>query len=371
VTRLLLFVLVAACSGSPAAPPAARTGATSAHAKPRSPRALPGYPRPEEPLVTTCTLRGGWEPDQPHELRFRRGGRTFATVNHVDHAALELGEDPASPFVELRSRDARLWGVVVADRLLIHPARPLLLDGYLAPGPTGILRWAGARSEPAAVEVRVPGFVEPSSPPHDEVRCSDLSIDEVTFDPRAAIDAPQGQPMVLRGGKAIPLSREPTGPPAAELRFADSSGTGVEVIERSGDRARIAIPHGNLDPAEDVLVVGWVPASSLLQQATGFGGSWGSAGERSGSLPPPRKDLELVSCPREVPLVAELEGEQHLVGAVNPGVPLEIPPGAAAAGRRLVEIAVRTRQLEAADDVRLLAMGSALSDCTAASAPER
>ena len=371
MTRLSLLVLLAACGGPR---PASETQAPRPPAprpRPTSSRALPGYPPPEEPLVTACRLTGGWGPDQPHELRFRRGGRTFATINSVERAALSLGEDPASPFVELRSPHLRLWGVVVADQLLIHPAHPILLDGYLAPGPTGILRWLGARGEPARVEVVVPSFVKPVTPPRDEVRCGDLTIDEVEFDPREAIDAPEGKSMVLVADKPIRLAREPTGPAVAELRFEDQSGPGVELIERSGDRARIAIPHGNLNPAENVMVIGWVAASVVVERATGFGGSWGSGGDRIGSLPRPRKGWRMVTCAHEVPLVVELEGEQHLVGGVSSGVSLEIPPDADTASHRLIEIAVRSRQLELADDTRMLTRGEAVADCSPALAPEQ
>jgi hypothetical protein len=369
---LLLPFLLAACGSQPASPTTARRP-PPARARPRvaSPRALPGYPPPEEPRAATCVLTGPWSPEEPHELRFRRGGRTFATVNHVTRAALSLGDDPGSPFAELSAPEARLWGVVVADQLLIHPARPLLLDGYLAPGPTAVLRWVGAAAEPVPIEVQLPEFIRPAAPPRDDVRCSDLSLDEPEFDPRAAIDAPAGQDMLLVEGKAIPLAREPAGPAAAELRFEDGGSPSIEVIERRGDRVRIVVHHSSLNPAENVLVVGWVASSALASRPAGFGGSWGSGGDATSALPRPREGWQMVTCPREVPLVVELERERHLVGAVAAGVRLELPPDADRAGDGLVEIAVRTRQIEFADDVRVLAKGSALAGCTAATAPER
>jgi hypothetical protein len=366
------FLLLAACGGQ-AAPPVAAHRTAPAAPRPRaaSTRALPGYPPPEEPRGATCVVAGPWSPEQPHELRFRRGGRTFASINHVTRAALSLGDDPASPFAELSAPDARLWGVVVADQLLIHPARPLLLDGYLAPGPTAVLRWVGAAAEPVPIEVQLPEFIRPSAPPRDDLRCADLSLAEEEFDPRAAIDAPDGEDMLLVEGKAIPLAREPAGTAVAELRFESGGSPSVEVIERRGDRARIVVHHSNLNPAENVLVVGWVASSALVSRPTGFGGSWGSAGDATSALPRPHEGWQMVTCPREVPLVVELERERHLVGAVAAGVRLELPPDADRADDGLVEIAVRTRQIELADDIRVLTRGTALAGCTAATGPER
>ena len=368
----LVFALAASCGQG--TPPARDTApAPPAHARPAaSRRALPGYPPPAEPAGSTCVLRGGWGPEQPHELRFRRGGRTFATLNHVDAASLALGEDPASPFVELSAKDARLWGYVEADKLLIHPSRPQLLVGYLVPGPTASLRWLGARGEPAAIAVTLPEFVKPVAPPEDEVRCSDLSIDQLEFDPREAIEAPAGTMVLFDDrAKSIPLGRAASGPASATIELADRSSPRVEVIERKGDRARVVVHHSTLDPLEDVLLVGWVDARILDNRPQGFGGSWGSAGDATSSLPRPREGWRMVTCTHEVPLVVELEGERHLVGAVASGVRLEVPPDAGRSALRLVEIAVRSRQIEFADDTRVLARGSTVADCSPTLAPER
>ncbi len=366
MTRLYPVLVVAACA-SPASPQL-RAPQSGPRPRPPSSRALPGYPPPEEPAAVTCAVAGTWSPDQPNELRFRRGGRTVVTVYQAKRATVSLGEDPASPFVELSSPHGRLWGVVMADRLLLHPARAMLFDGYLVPGPTALLRWLGAAAEPVPIGVQLPELVRPASPPRDDLRCADLSLDEPDFQPRAAIDAPEGEHVVFVEGKPIPIARELNGAAVADLVFESSPG--IEVIERRGDRARVIVEHSNLNPAENVLVVGWVAASALVVKPTGFGGSWGSGGAGSGPLPRPHRGWQMVSCPREVPLVAELEGEQHLIGAVAAGVPLELPPGTARTGERLVEIVVRSRQMAFADDVRVLTQGAALAGCTAAHAPE-
>ena len=369
MTRLWIVLLAVAC-GRPAPPPTLPAPAPATRARPPSSRALPGYPPPVEPRTAACVLTGDWSPEQPHELRFRRGGRTFATMNHVDKAVLALGENAASPFVELSSAHARLWGVVIADQLLLHAAQPILLDGYLAPGPSAVLRWIGADREPAPVEVLVPDFVAPAASPRGEVRCADLATGEKEFDPRAAIDAPDGERMMLIEKKAVPLSREPDGSIAAELRFAEAGSPIVEVIERRGDRARVVVHHSSMNPAENVLLVGWVPASALAPHSHGFGGSWGSGGDATSSLPRPREGWRTVTCTHEVPLVVELEGERHLVGAVASGVRLEIPPDARKAGDGLLEIVVRSRQVEFAEDVRVLARGSLVAGCSPTLAPE-
>lgn len=364
------LLLVAACGGPPTTAAAPAPPPRAVAAPPISARALPGYPPPLEPRGATCVITGAWSPEQPHELRFRRGGRTFATVNHVDRAALSLGEEAAGPFVELWTHDVHLWGSVVADQILLHPSRALLFDGYLLPGPTALLRWLGAAAEPVPVGIRLPDFVEPASPPRDDLRCADLTLDEKEFEPRSAVDAPDGEELMLAEQKAIPLSRELHGPPAAVLRLDVGGSPLVEVIERRGDRARIVVKDESLDPGDDVLLVGWVQAGLLAPRSHGFGGSWGSAGEDSGSMPRPREGWRIVTCPHEVPLVVELEGERHLVGAASAGVRIELPPDTDKAGDRLVETVVRSRQIQLADDTRLLVKGSAVTGCAAAG-PER
>lgn len=368
--RLSVLLTLVACAGSPPAEPTPRAPAPAPRAQPVSSRALAGYPPPAEPGSVACVVTGGWGPDQPHELRFRRGGRTFATLHKVKRATLSLGEDPASPFVDLTSDDARLWGYVVADQLLIHPSAPILLAGYLAPGPTAELRWLGARSEPAAVEVKVPDFVKPVAPPREQVRCRDLAIDERDFDPREAFGAAEGDSIMLAERTAIPISQTPNGPPVAELRFESAGSPLIDVVERKGDRARIVIGHSSLNPAENVLVVGWVAAAALRPHSHGFGGSWGSAGDGSSPLGRRREGWRMVACAHDVPIVVEVESERHLVGAIRKGVTLEVPPEADKAGDQLVEIAERSRELELADDTRLLAKGSSLANCSEPVAPE-
>jgi hypothetical protein len=156
--RGALLVFLGACSAQ-SADLAARPGSTAPPVDPaRAPtttRDLPGYPPALEPAqASRCVLSGGWPVGQTRELRFA-DGRVFSKLVRPTHAELSLLDAP-SAFVELVSDTARMAGFVARDGFVIHAAKPFVVAGFAAPGPTAALRWLGTKDRTITVEVTLP-----------------------------------------------------------------------------------------------------------------------------------------------------------------------------------------------------------------------
>jgi hypothetical protein len=255
-----------------------------------------------------------------------------------------------------------VWGFVPRDELILRAARPFVIAGYVVPGPTAVLRWAGTNARALSIELMLPSYVQARVAARADRACRDLSLGAPAgaglFDPRDALGDPIENSLMLADEQTIQLSTSPGGPPIAELRFGKHETPLVDVIARRDQHAQIVVHTPTMDPADDSLIFGWVPSAVLRPHSHGFGGSWGTGTERSAGNRR-RRDSRHVTCKHEVPLVAELAGEQHLVGAVARGVVIEIVDGAGA----LLEIDLPGAQVELADGARLLAKRTALADC--------
>jgi hypothetical protein len=343
----------------------AHVAAPEAHVAAPS-RALAGYPAPLAPAARgACVLRGAWTIDQPRALRLA-DGKLFATARNVQRAELVLGEAPQA-FVELASAPVRLWGFVEARAVTLHPATPFVVAGYAAPGPSAALRWLATRDQVVSFEVALPAHIKARRPPRGERPCAELAIDaSAHFDPRTAIEADTASTAALPAKVAIPLALEPGRAPIATLRSPESEPR-VDVLERRGEQARVAVLVDSLNPLDNVVVVGWVPASRLRPHTHGFGGSWGTGGgEPPARRLPPRRDTRFVTCSGEVPLVVELGAAQHLVGALAAGVVIEILPDPRG---DLAEVRVAAANVELAPGARLLAKQAVLAGCASATGP--
>lgn len=365
---------------------------------PRDPRALEGYPPPAGPALPGCTLTGTWEATQPRELRFRPEGKPFATLHDAKRAELRLPEAGAGPgangadgadgaadaggarpprtaFVELGNEGARAWGLVATDTLVLHAGRPFLLSGWAAPGHQVPLRWLGSKPGSVAVELVLPKHVTAKTPPAGDRVCDDLSLGGASFLARDAIPAKSTATALLPDGVTIALRERLGGPSIAELDFPTGEDALVDVLARSGTEARVAIFPSTLDPLADVVIVGWVSASLLRPHTHGFNGSWGTGSGRVGEGR--ARGTEHWSCPHEVPIVAELDGERRLVGAVAPKLRIDVLGGGAASASAadagsaedFVEVSLDAARLKPAPGARLLVKRAALAGCATQARP--
>lgn len=340
--RWAVLVLMA-CSGPATAPPVV------AHQAPlTTPRALAGYPSVLEPAATDCTVSGPWGPEQPRELRLGPGGSVFATVYRSDGAKLELAG--ARAFAELTVGGFRLWGDV--DGAHVHPARAFVHGGFLVPGSHAQLRPVAARASLVTVDLAPPDFVKAMGPVRDVRRCDELGLAAVELH-LSTLFQPQPHGVLIPAGVALPIMKGPGGPPVAELAFEEE--TLASVVGTRGDFVRIFVDEG-----ADTAVLAWVARSRVAP-----GGASGQLGGGGRGLGPPTtsglsRAPRHVTCTRDVPLVIELGGTQHLVGAIGAGTKFGVAEEVAA---ELVAITFDRVALVLAPGARPLVKRTALESC--------
>jgi hypothetical protein len=358
--RACWLVLVVACGG-----PRTVGGPIESTTRPaRTPtaHAIAGYPDPVEPPPAACALRGHWAYEEPHELRFREGDPPFATLNEVKDAALSLSQ--GGPFAELDNGEVRVWGFVARDQLLLHAAKPLLVAGFLAPGPSAVLHWLDASAAGVSFEVATHGDIRTAAPVRGVAPCDSLSIqDDAKFDARDAIPEVAQRTAMLPDQQPVPVSTEPGSPPVAWLEYEKGDAPVIDVLDTRGDAVRVAVQMHWMDPLKNLVVVGWVPGTSVRptpSHGVGYGGSWASGGGGHALGHRPRAETRHVRCTHEVPLVGELGNERHLIGELASGVEIEILPGD---GELVPIVDGRHEDLNMADGARLLVKRSAVADC--------
>ncbi len=377
-TSTIVFgvVLLCACRAKRAAPIAtadpadAAKAAPSASALPTSPRALAGYPSPIDPTGPGCELAGPWDRDAPRALRFRPSAPPFATFPSTKNAKLTLLEgENAFGFVELASKEIRAYGFVT-EKLVLHASKPLLLAGYVVPAVAAPLAWHQSHAGKVTIDFDTGTFLRPlptGGPLREERACSDVRLGDASF---AASDDPIPEPTLQHGDlpvhKLIPLRRERTGKPVAEIDPKGCSSLSARLVELAGDPpnvdARVVVaPCSGADPSRGYTVVGWIPAALFKENkyGSGTGGSWGYGGG-VGASGRRRKGAKRVICETEVPFTAEQAGEIHLVGVIAPRVAFDvIEPGSGG----FVEIDSGRAGIVAAEGVTLRAKESVMAKC--------
>lgn len=368
--RWLFAVLMVSCSSPRREPaPAAASGSAAPALDAASVAATPDAAPPDaDPRAgypdaiaapTGCALAGRWR-EQPGALALAPGGAPYAEVRGTANAEVTLGDHV---YAALSTPAVRLAGYVDAARLRLHAARPFAVGELAVPGPKLALRFVAHAGGQVTFELPLPAFAGKQAL-RGERACDDLAIDDRNrFDPREAIEVTTVREAYLHAKRSIPLARAPGEPPAAQLRYADSPH--ADVLEERGKLVRVAIATPSLNPAEDVLLVGWVPASALHTNAHGFGGSWATGGDRGARRPPPRKDTRFVACPDEIPLAVELGGERRTVGSVITGAVIEVLPG----DEDLVAVRLPAAPVELAEGARWLVTPAALANCAATTRP--
>jgi hypothetical protein len=361
----LLPLLLLACS-SPKSEPSAPVASGSAPAPIDAPVTVApdadpfaGYP-PRVAGPIGCTLRGAWK-DQPRQLRFAAGGKPYVEVFGNPSAEVTFGG--AAVFAELEAPSLRLAGFVDPKATLLHPAVAFVVADWLVPGPSAQLAFAAEQGGRIAFDVALPDGVKAKAPVRGERACAELAVDaSKKFDPNEVLDDSQKEAM-LHANRTIPLSIEPGKPPVAELRYKSSEA--VEILDVRDKHVRVAVQVSSLNPKNNVVVFGWVPASAIHEKNTGFGGSWATGGDGVGGRRPPRKDSTFVACTSETPLVVDFGGEQRTVGVVLPKITIEVFAG----GEDFVEVQLHRVHATLVDGARWLVKRAALAGCAETSRP--
>jgi hypothetical protein len=348
---------------APSAAPAPIESAPIAKPEPPPPRgrALEGYPAPLDPNGTGCVLTGAWAQQQPNELRFSPSGKPWAIFHRPVRGSVtlveKLHEGSPAAFAELSSDSVRVWGFVATDKLFVRSAVPFAAAGFALPAPNATMQWLGSKEGLVSVEVKLPAHAKALVPPRAERACGELALDPAQYDARAAIPEPKLQSMQLPDARTIQLTDAPGGKAVCELKYPLNHHASVDVIARSGNYARILVHAQSLGPTDSVVFAGWVQSSLLSAPNSGSSGSWGTGRGSWASTHRPRRR---VTCPQEVPIVADLGGESKLVGAVLPNVTIEITGPDEG---EWVEVHLRTAQVQPAEGAKTMVKRSVVAPC--------
>lgn len=365
MSRWLLGVLLFGCSSSRTEPvPAGSGSAPPAQIVIDATVAIDadlyaGYPERVAKPESKCVLHGEWK-DQPKALAFTDGGKPFGEVFQITEATAVFG---AGVLAELTTPTVKLAGFIDKSKLHIHAAAPFLVADFAAPGPKLAMKYIGTDADQLTFELPLPPYAKTKAPMRTTRACGVLAIDDQSeFFPRDVIEADAQRNALLVANKAVALAVEPGKPPVATLTYRSSPP--VDVLETSGKLSRVVIEIGTLNPAEQIVFVGWVPSSAILPRSGGFGGSWATGGDGAARRGPPRKNTRFVSCPTETPLAVELANERRTVGSVFPHVVLEV-----LADGDFVEVRFAKPNVELVDGARWLVSQAALAGCAVVAAP--
>jgi len=273
------------------------------------------------PDSSACALHTNRWHDATDEtlLRFEAGGTPFARIKRASaRLILPPGKASGGAAIEVEAGGLEVRGYIDADTIDLRPAKPFVMNGFVIPSVHARLRWTEAASGELTVTHELKEGIEVLTPLRVRRPCDDFSIDDVSFDPEAAL--PKGktkQVMALRSGPSIPLSIEPGGAPVARLVASTDSINEVTVLETRGAASRIATW------VDDSFVFGWVKSASLTKPRNGFGEGYGVGGlglsGRGGGVKRVR-----VHCPDEVPVVAQVGEVRRLVGTIRQGAAIYI-----------------------------------------------
>ncbi|AKT41487.1 hypothetical protein [Chondromyces crocatus] len=278
-------------------------------------------PRIELPSSVACVLDGPVFPDGDAVLlRLQEGGPPFAEVRSSVDARVHLAAGrPLQAVMEVDADGLLLRGRVNGEAIPLRPARALPFRGFAVPLAFTLFHLEAVA--PGKITLGwsdVSGVKVLGAPLVEQVTCSDVTLGIREFDASSAAGPPDSErEALLSVGKAVPLSLDPGGPAVAELRAEDDDDAKVTVVGSAGAHERV------LWWRDEALIMGWIPAAKL-RQAPPASGALGTLSAYGSVLSATRERGEVMTCPRDVPLIAEVMGERATVGTARAGFRLEL-----------------------------------------------
>ena len=288
------------------------------------------------PAPVACTFRAK---EMSAEIRLELApGVPYLELDRFDEIEMSIpvAAAPARVGVKLKKGRISLEGLVPPAMTWLQSQRPLLLGQVFVPSTWFVFHWADA----AAGEIEIEATLTPATLKEvtgvdrrlrARLRCDELGLEAGKFE---ELDAVGGKGLNedarLRPGAPVPVSVTPGGPPVARLIPRRAVSEATTVMERRPGWTRI-----NAILADDLYLVGWVPAASVRpppkvpEIASIFGRDPPRVGE--GELQRP------FACDHDIPLAAEAKAQRRLVGTLGAGVRME-ETGPAAAGMVIVRI---------------------------------
>lgn len=317
-----LGALTTAC-GTPTAPAPNPPPPASASAEPAPAWAAPPAPSaaaPEAPLVppelalpknVACEIGG--ESSGETKLHAAGARSPWGTVFGTLRFALPAEGDGA-PVVTGTTRWARIRSETALEHVRAHAAKAIVFGGVFVPSGYTPLSIRRVTKDAVTVMVEAATF-KTRTPLSADVACADLTLDGASRPADGvAPSTAKAESRVLPSGDLVPISATADGQPIGTLEGTAERGLVVQVVEKKGAVVRIVAR------LKEGIVFGYVPAGALAplrpKQAGLLEAAFGIPVGKE------RPVTEQALCPRETPLLVEVGGEKHRLGAVLPEKPM-------------------------------------------------
>jgi hypothetical protein len=279
-----------------------------------APQPTPVHPaeRAAPKLSEGCELRAT-ELTRRVQLALAPGGKPFAEVSRARTISVRLEGDGVMA-VTLDAGGVTLSGFADPEETPLYAAAPLVLAGTVTPLGWSEVRFVASGSERVEISLAkgaLPSFVTglDEAPVKGEAPCEALTLEPGAFPVPAAIPRPVLGAALLEG-EAVLLARTPGGEAALTLWPDPDDPPSVHVLERKPGATRIAWV------LDESVVVGWVEDEHLV--ATDSRPRI-PVPHRASTVAPTVRAPTRLSCPKPVPVKAEVDGAARFIGHVEAG----------------------------------------------------
>jgi hypothetical protein len=265
-----------------------------------------------------------------HYLRFAPGGAPFARIYGGTDVELSVPAALASAGAHLRIYTSGVWleGHIEASELPLYAASPVVLSGVFVPDNERRLVWRSARPGKISVTADAGPRVRPRKEGlAAELDCTQIAIRSETI-AAAAVDAlikaPRGSDnlvkpwMRLKPGM-VELSAMPGGNAVVDIDVVEPRDDSVLIqpmrllgTEKAWSRVTLS-PYGGV-------LFGWVRSDALMRTTKDF---LDLSHDTHNIVLKKLRDGSFFACTVDLPLFAEADGEQRLVGQVRAGTAFE------------------------------------------------
>jgi hypothetical protein len=247
------------------------------------------------------------------QLALAPQGKPFVEVSRARTISVRL-EDDGVMAVTLDAGGVTLSGFADPAETPLFATAPLLLAETVIPLGWSELRFVGTGSQGVEISLgpdALPSFVTglDEAPLKGRAGCDTLTLVEGAFPVAAAIPRPV-LGLARLEGEAVLLARSPGGEAALTLWPDPDDPPSVHVLERRDGATRIAWV------LDESVVVGWVDGEHLVATETR---PRIPVSHRASSVAPTVRAPTRLSCPKPVPVMAEVDGTARFIGHVEAG----------------------------------------------------
>lgn len=316
--------LLPACGGEATPEPVTPQATTAAPGAPAPIAAAPAPVSVEGPKQVSCKLESGAYRGNVLRLRTGAAGEPFLVVGPGAPLTVSLGAARADGFfVEVDQGPVKARGYVKADELPLYAATAAELKGFAIPTANAELSFVKGSPDSVYYDFNldqkrarpVQGGDKNTKP------CAFFSLEKKEFNALSASGSAAQKAIAIKPGH-YDLLGDANGTPVGSLDIDEKSGYGT-LLAKSGQKARVAYPVG------DVLVVGWLDATKVVEQretiktgTTVQVPSKGVASERKTGVDTWQK----VKCSAEVKLLTDVGSKRYIVGRVKSGETVQLGP---------------------------------------------